>query len=155
MGQPRPLFCLFSSFSNTNFTEKTVEVSRIRTRIVRVEGEHADRLTTTTAQFLVRFSQSIWNSVNLKFGQSCTHEILSKIRRVMAPTLEDQGLNPVTNEKEAGNGALKTIQNLVSKESLCTQSDLVFSFSALIAKYFAQILAWTNSMNPLMGLSNI
>ena len=73
----------------------------------------------------------------------------------MAPTLEDQGLNPVTNEKEAGNGALKTIQNLVSKESLCTQSDLVFSFSALIAKYFAQILAWTNSMNPLMGLSII
>ena len=31
MGQPRPL-CLFSVFSNTNFTEKTVGVSWIRTR---------------------------------------------------------------------------------------------------------------------------
>ena len=49
MGQPRPLFCLFSFFSNTNFTEKTVGVSRIRTQIVGVEGEYADHLTTTTA----------------------------------------------------------------------------------------------------------
>ena len=46
MGQPRPLFCLLLFFSNTDFTEKTVDVSRIRTRIVGVEGEHADRLTT-------------------------------------------------------------------------------------------------------------
>ena len=43
MGQPRPLFCLFSFFSKTNFSEKTVGVSRIRTRIVGV-----DHLTTTT-----------------------------------------------------------------------------------------------------------
>ena len=34
-------FCLFSVFSNTNFTEETVAVSGIRTRIVGVEGEHA------------------------------------------------------------------------------------------------------------------
>ena len=42
-------FCLFSFFSNTKFTEKTVGVSRIRTRIVGVRGEFADQLTTTTA----------------------------------------------------------------------------------------------------------
>ena len=50
MGQPRPLFCLFSFFSNTNFTEKTVGVSQIWTWIVRVQGKHADNLTTTMAQ---------------------------------------------------------------------------------------------------------
>ena len=42
-------FCLFSFFSNTNFTEKTVGVSRIRTLIIGVEGEHTDPLTATTA----------------------------------------------------------------------------------------------------------
>ena len=52
MGHARPLFCLFSFFSNTNFTEKMVGVSRIRTRIVRVEGEYADHLTTTTAPII-------------------------------------------------------------------------------------------------------
>ena len=45
-------FCLFLFFSNTNCTEKTVGFSRIRTRIVRVEGKHADHLTTTTAQII-------------------------------------------------------------------------------------------------------
>ena len=40
---------LFSFFSNKNFTGKTVDVSGIPTRIVRVEGEHADYLTTTPA----------------------------------------------------------------------------------------------------------
>ena len=49
MGQPRPLFCLFSFFSNTHFTEKTVGFCWIRTRFVGVEGNHADHLTTTTA----------------------------------------------------------------------------------------------------------
>ena len=44
------LFCLFSFFSNTNITEKTVGISRIRTQIARVEGEHADHLTTATAK---------------------------------------------------------------------------------------------------------
>ena len=53
MGQPRPLFCLFSLFSNTNFTEKTVGVNGIRTRIVGIEGEHTDHLTTTTALLVV------------------------------------------------------------------------------------------------------
>ena len=37
------LFFVFSFFSNTNFTEKTVSVSGIRTKIV------ADNVTTTTA----------------------------------------------------------------------------------------------------------
>ena len=51
MGQPRP-FCLFSFFLRTNFKEKTVGYSGIRTRMVGVEGEHADHLTTTAAQLL-------------------------------------------------------------------------------------------------------
>ena len=42
-------FCLFLFFSNTIFTEKTADISGIGTRIVRVEGEHADHLTTTMA----------------------------------------------------------------------------------------------------------
>ena len=49
MGQPWPLFYLFLFFSNTNFTEKTVDVSGIQTRIIGLEGEPADHLTTTTA----------------------------------------------------------------------------------------------------------
>ena len=43
-------FCLFLFFSNTIFTEKTADISGIGTRIVRVEGEHADHLTTTMAR---------------------------------------------------------------------------------------------------------
>ena len=50
LGQPRPLFCLFLFFSNSNFTVKSIGFSGIRTRIISVEGEHADHLTTTTAQ---------------------------------------------------------------------------------------------------------
>ena len=45
----RASFCLFSSFTNTNFTEKSVGVSSIRTWIIGVEGELADHLNTTTA----------------------------------------------------------------------------------------------------------
>ena len=41
-------FCLFSFFSNSNFTEKTLDVSGIRTRIVGVEGKYADHWTTNT-----------------------------------------------------------------------------------------------------------
>ena len=50
--EPTPAsFCLFSFFSNTNFTENTLDIRGIRTRIIGVEGEHADHLTTTTVQF--------------------------------------------------------------------------------------------------------
>ena len=41
--------CLYSFFSNTNFTEKIVDISGIRTGIVGGEDEHADHLTNTTA----------------------------------------------------------------------------------------------------------
>ena len=51
VGQPRPLFCLFSYISNT-ILQKNSRLSGIRTRIVGVEGEHADHLTTTTAQYM-------------------------------------------------------------------------------------------------------
>ena len=39
------LFLFIFVFSNTNLTVKTVGFSRIRTRIVGVEGKHADHLT--------------------------------------------------------------------------------------------------------------
>ena len=42
------IFVLF----NHNFTEKIVDYSMIRTRIVGVEGEHADYLTTITTLFV-------------------------------------------------------------------------------------------------------
>ena len=48
MGLPGPFWFIFRFFQ-THITEKTVGFSRIRTRIVRLEGEHADHLTTTTA----------------------------------------------------------------------------------------------------------
>ena len=41
MAHPRPLFNLFSFFSN-NLQNKTVDFSRIRTRIVGIESKHAD-----------------------------------------------------------------------------------------------------------------
>ena len=50
MGQPRPLFVYSCSFQTHFFTEKTADISGIGTRIVRVEGEHADHLTTTMAR---------------------------------------------------------------------------------------------------------
>ena len=46
MGHSRPLFAYFRPF--TEF--ENCILSGIRTQIVRVEGEHADHLTTTTAQ---------------------------------------------------------------------------------------------------------
>ena len=49
MGQPRPLFVYFRAFQQ-QFYRKIVDLSGIRTWIVGVEGEHADHLTTTTAQ---------------------------------------------------------------------------------------------------------
>ena len=45
MGQPRPLFVLLKH----TFFRKTGGFIGIRTRIVGVEGERADHLTTTTA----------------------------------------------------------------------------------------------------------
>ena len=47
MAIPGP-FCLFSFFSHT-LQNKNVDFSRIRTRSVGVEGDHADHKTTTTA----------------------------------------------------------------------------------------------------------
>ena len=47
-GQPQPLFVLFSFFNN-NILQKTVYFSGIWTRIVELQGEYADHLTTITA----------------------------------------------------------------------------------------------------------
>ena len=49
IGQPKPLFVYFSSFQIQILQKKTVGFSGIRTRIDKVEGKHADHLTTTTA----------------------------------------------------------------------------------------------------------
>ena len=71
MGHPWPLFVYFCSFQTSNRL-KIVDFSRIWTRIVRREGEHADHLTTTTAHsemfvsryFLSIFRLSLASSVN-------------------------------------------------------------------------------------------
>ena len=47
MGRSRLLFCLFSIFS-AKIWQKNVDFSGIQTRIIGVEGEHTDHLTTTT-----------------------------------------------------------------------------------------------------------
>ena len=64
MGQPRPLLL----FSNTYFTEIIVGFSWIWTRIVGIEGENADHLTTTTARLL-----SYLLSSNLLFTSALTY----------------------------------------------------------------------------------
>ena len=46
---PASFFVYFCSFQTQNLQKKTVGFSGIRTRIVRVEGKHADHQTTTTA----------------------------------------------------------------------------------------------------------
>ena len=53
-------FCLFSFFSNKNFTEKTVGFSGIQTRIIREVGEHADYLTITTAPKQICLNTKKW-----------------------------------------------------------------------------------------------
>ena len=49
MANPGLFFVYFCSFKQ-QFYRKIVNFSGIRTLIVRAEGEHADHLTTTTAQ---------------------------------------------------------------------------------------------------------
>ena len=51
MVQSRRLFVYFRSFQQ-QFYRKVLDFSGNRTRIVKVEGEHADQWTTTTAQVL-------------------------------------------------------------------------------------------------------
>ena len=62
MGKPRPRV-YFLSFQS-QILQKTVGISEIRTQIVRVEGEHADHLTTTTAQskntYMLRLQSVTW-----------------------------------------------------------------------------------------------
>ena len=65
MDKPRPLFVHFRSFQTQNL-QKTVDVSRIRTRIIRVEHKHADHLTTTTAH-LFTFLECIYHTLSVHF----------------------------------------------------------------------------------------
>ena len=48
-------FCLISSFSSPNFREKNYSFSGIWTRIVGVEGEYADQLSTTPMHLVVEY----------------------------------------------------------------------------------------------------
>ena len=54
MGQPRPLLIYFRSFRQ-QFCSKMLDFSGIRTRIVGLEGDQADHLTTTKAQVIQIF----------------------------------------------------------------------------------------------------
>ena len=47
-------------------TEKTVDVIGIRNQIVGLEGEHADHLTTTTAQLYVFYLRAYFLDLNLE-----------------------------------------------------------------------------------------
>ena len=55
-GPTTALFVYFRSFQ-TQIYRKTVGISGIQTRIVGVEGEHADHLTTTTAHIIIILTQ--------------------------------------------------------------------------------------------------
>ena len=87
MGHSHPLICLFSFFSNTNFTETSVGFSGIRTRIVRVEGEHADHLTATTmALYCKTLCQLLMAVLVLKIKRLWVHS-LRFFRYEFAPRL--------------------------------------------------------------------
>ena len=62
---PAASFRLFSFFSNTNFTDKIVDFSRIWTQIVGVKGEHSDHLITATAHNLYSFISGVCPSTFL------------------------------------------------------------------------------------------
>ena len=72
---------IFSFFSNTNFTGKTVDVSRIQTRIVGIEGEHADHLTTTTAQKINRLNLSSLTSNRIKISSNFNKSWTTSVTR--------------------------------------------------------------------------
>ena len=72
MGQPRPLFVYFKYYKTQILQKKTEGFSRIRTRIVRVEGDHADHLTTTTAQLNI-----LW--FNKQFDSKAVFTIIIRI----------------------------------------------------------------------------
>ena len=77
-------FCLFSFFSNTNLREKNVVVRGIRTRIVRIEGERADHLTTTTALawlVLAKYLISEWSS----YAKFCIGSSMGKMLQSFGP----------------------------------------------------------------------
>ena len=52
-GQTTASFCLFSVFSSTNFTEKTVGFSGFELGSFRIEVEHADHLSTTVLAHVI------------------------------------------------------------------------------------------------------
>ena len=77
--EPTPAsFCLFSFCSNTNLIEKTAGTSGIWTRIVRVEGEHFNHLTTTTAQYI--------RTVNIQRVNEITARTSATVTGLIVPT---------------------------------------------------------------------
>ena len=88
-------------FSDRNFTVKTAGLSGIRTRIVRVEGEHADHLTATTAppylklkeqnKFSFKLFHKTWDRSSVAFNQCdqiwCNFATLAKFNNCLAKFL--------------------------------------------------------------------
>ena len=72
MGVPRPIFVYFCYFQTQIFTEKTVGVSRIWTRIVRREDERADHVIATTAHTARVLGKYIKALTKVAIGNSIT-----------------------------------------------------------------------------------
>ena len=92
MGQPRPLFVYFRSFQTQFLQEKTVGFSGTRTRIIGVEGEHTDHLTTTTAPldiflYFVHCWSNICNIIVCSRYETSTQQVL----HITAKSMKDQG----------------------------------------------------------------
>ena len=60
-------FCLFTFFSNTNFTEKNSRRQRDTNSDRRTDGKHTDHLTTVTAQCNIRHVKQFHFSADAQF----------------------------------------------------------------------------------------
>ena len=106
MGQSWPLFVYFRSFLQ-HFYRKIADVSGIRTRIVRVEGEQTDHLTSTTTDHFFNtyfpFSHYSDNVIPACASLPLSGQVKFILYKVVAALLtawllliqEDQGSNPV------------------------------------------------------------
>ena len=76
------VFCIFfRSFQTQILQENNVDVSRIQTRIVGIEGEHADHLTTTTAQKINRLNLSSLTSNRIKISSNFNKSWTTSVTR--------------------------------------------------------------------------
>ena len=104
--QPRPLFVYFCSFPAQILQKKTVGFSGIQTRIIGIEGKHADHLTTTAQRFqkvstvraATKSTNALAYSLNHRWGEGnhilSTSELLTIIQRqrVLFETAQERKL---------------------------------------------------------------